>query len=50
MSESTGIELDASRVIERLGRRIGELEIENAKLDALVHQLAAKAAPAEPEK
>lgn len=41
--------IDAGRVIDLLGQRIGELEVENAKLNALVQQLASQQAapPAE---
>lgn len=42
MTEPGEAQIDASRVIERLGQRIAQLEIENAKLEALVQQLAAK--------
>lgn len=34
--------LDPGPVFQRLGRRIAELEVENAQLDAMVQQLAAQ--------
>jgi hypothetical protein len=40
-------QIDASRVIEILGQRLAQAEIENAKLEALVQQLVAEKA-AEP--
>lgn len=36
--------LDPGPVFQRLGRRIAELEVENAQLDAMVQQLAAQVA------
>ena len=42
MSQPAGMQVDANRVISRLGQRIAQLEVENAQLDALVQQLAAE--------
>jgi uncharacterized coiled-coil protein SlyX len=44
MNQDQGIEIDPARVIDRLARRIAELEVECAKQDALIQQLAAKGA------
>lgn len=37
---SQGLEIDLNRVVDRLARRIAELEIENAKQDAAIQALA----------
>lgn len=46
MTEPGAPQIDASKVIEILGQRLAQAEIENAKLEALVQQLAAKEAAA----
>lgn len=38
---SQGLEIDLNRVVDRLARRIAELEIENAKQDVAIQALAA---------
>ena len=42
MSQPADMQVDANRVISRLGQMIGQLQVENAQLDALVHQLLAE--------
>lgn len=39
MSEGVGVNIDANRVIDRLGRRIAELEIQNAQQTAVIAAL-----------
>lgn len=36
------MEIDPTRVINRLGQRIAELEIDNAQKDAIIQQLVAE--------
>lgn len=39
MSEGVGVNIDANRVIDRLGRRIAELEIQVAQQTAVIAAL-----------